>query len=169
MVRMRRTVRFLALVVCLALGLSCCSGGSASAEDQDATGSGGGLAPLPVPQTQEEPEEKTEMKLWIGETEVPVTWEENDSVEAVRELLPLTIQMSPYGGFEQVGSIGQNVTKNDRQTTTHPGDIVLYAGNQIVVFYGSNSWAYTKLGHIDLTREELTELLGNEAVTLKLE
>ena len=169
MVRMRRTVRFLALAVCLALGLSCCSGGSASAEDQDATGSGGGLVPLIVPQTQEEPEEETEMKLWIGETEVPVTWEENDSVEAVRELLPLTIQMSPYGGFEQVGPIGQSVTKNDKQTTTHPGDIVLYSGNQIVVFYGSNSWAYTRLGHIDLTREELTELLGNEAVTLKLE
>ena len=169
MVRVRRTVLLLALAICLALGLSCCSGGSASAEDQDATGSGGGLAPLPVPQTQEEPEEETEMKLWIGETEVPVSWEENDSVEAVRELLPLTIQMSPYGGFEQVGSIGQSVTKNDKQMTTHPGDIVLYSGNQIVVFYGSNSWAYTRLGHIDLTREELTELLGNEAVTLKLE
>ena len=84
MVRMRRTVRFLALVVCLALGLSCCSGGSASAEDQDATGSGGGFAPLPVQQTQEEPGEETEMKLWIGETEVPVSWEENDSVEAIR-------------------------------------------------------------------------------------
>ncbi len=168
MVRMRRTVLLLALAVCLALGLSCCSGGSASAEDQDATGSGAGAAPLPVPQVQEEPEE-TEMKLWIGETEVPVTWEENDSVEAVRELLPLTIQMSMYGGFEQVGPIGQSVTKNDRQTTTHPGDIVLYAGDQIVVFYGSNSWAYTRLGHIDLTSGELTDLLGNEAVTLKLE
>ncbi len=169
MVRVRRTVLLLALAICLALGLSCCSGGSASAEDQDATGSGGGLAPLPVPQTQEEPREETEMKLWIGETEVPVTWEENDSVEAIRELLPLTIQMSPYGGFEQVGPIGQSVTKNDRQTTTHPGDIVLYAGDQIVVFYGSNSWAYTRLGHIDLSREELADLLGNEAVTLKLE
>ena len=169
MVRVCRTVLLLTLAVCLALGLICCSGGSASAEDQDATGSGGGLAPLTVPQTQEEPEEETEMKLWIGETEVPVTWEENDSVEAVRELLPLTIQMSLYGGFEQVGPIGQSVTKNDRQTTTHPGDIVLHAGNQIVVFYGSNSWAYTRLGHIDLSREELADLLGNEAVTLKLE
>ena len=169
MVRMRRTVLLLALAVCLALGLSCCGGGSASAEDQDATGSGGGLAPLPVPQAQEDPIEETEMKLWIGEIEVPVSWEENDSVEAIKELLPLTIQMSTYGGFEQVGPIGQSVTKNDRQTTTHPGDIVLYAGDQIVVFYGSNSWAYTRLGHIDLTREELTDLLGNEAVTLKLE
>ncbi len=169
MVRVRRTVLLLALTICLALGLSCCSGGSASAEDQDATGSGAGAGPLPVPQTQEEPEEETEMKLWIGETEVPVTWEENGSVEAIKELLPLTIQMSLYGGFEQVGPIGQSVTKNDKQTTTHPGDIMLYAGNQIVVFYGSNSWTYTRLGHIDLSREELADLLGNEAVTLKLE
>ncbi|MBR5640581.1 MAG: hypothetical protein IKW92_00430 [Firmicutes bacterium] len=169
MVRVLRTVLLLMLALCLALGLSCCSGSSASAEDQDATGSGAGAAPLPVLQTQEKPEEETEMKLWIGETEVPVSWEENDSVEAIKELLPLTIQMSPYGGFEQVGPIGQSVTKNDRQTTTHPGDIVLYSGNQIVVFYGSNSWAYTMLGHIDLTREELADLLGSEAVTLKLE
>ncbi len=171
MAKKYRKMLLLLLAICLALGLSCCSSGVASAEDQDATGSGAGNIPAAVPQTPEEPEEEgeTEMKLWIGETEVPVTWEENGSVEALKGLLPLTIEMTMYGGFEQVGSIGQSVTKNDRQTTTHPGDIVLYSGNQIVVFYGSNSWAYTKLGHIDLTREELTDLLGNEAVTLKLE
>ena len=37
-----------------------------------------------------------------------------------------------------------------------PGDIVLYSGDQIVIFYGSNSWAYTRLGHVDLTQEEMT-------------
>ena len=68
--------------------------------------------------------------------------------------------MSMYGGFEQVGSIGSSIARNDKQTTTDYGDIVLYSGNQIVVFYGSNSWAYTRLGHIDMTKEELTELLG---------
>ena len=52
---------------------------------------------------------------------------------------------------------------------TEYGDIVLYSGNQIVVFYGSNSWAYTRLGHIDMTQEELTELLGNGDVEITLE
>ncbi len=98
--------------------------------------------------------EDASMRLMIGETEVPVTREENASVEALREIIsesPLTIQMSMYGGFEQVGPIGQRIDRDDQQTTTDYGDIVLYSGDQIVVFYGSNSWAYTRLGHIDLT------------------
>ena len=113
-------------------------------------------------------EEKNTMILLIGETEVPVTWEENPSVDAIRELLPLTIEMSMYGGFEQVGPIGHDIIREDEQTDTEPGDIVLYAGNQIVVFYGSNSWAYTRLGHIDLTKQEMKELLEHGAVTLTI-
>ena len=113
-------------------------------------------------------EEKNTMILLIGETEVPVTWEDNSSVDAIRGLLPLTIEMSMYGGFEQVGPIGHDIIREDEQTDTEPGDIVLYAGNQIVVFYGNNSWAYTRLGHIDLTKQELEELLGHGAVTLTI-
>lgn len=73
-----------------------------------------------------------------------------------------------YGGFEQVGSIGQSIVRDDEQLTTSPGDIVLYSGDQIVVFYGSNSWSYTKLGHIDMSEGELTELLSNGDVTITL-
>ena len=109
------------------------------------------------------------MRLLIGETEVPVTWEENASVDALRALCPVTIQMSMYGGFEQVGSLGTNLPRNDKQTTTEAGDIVLYSGNQIVVFYGSNSWAYTRLGKIkDKTAAEMTDLLSNGNVTITI-
>ena len=100
-----------------------------------------------------------------------VAWEENDSVYALRELAKtgLTIQMSMYGGFEQVGSIGQRLPSSDRQTSTSSGDIVLYSSNQLVVFYGSNSWAYTRLGRItDKAPEEMRELLGNGDVTITL-
>ena len=76
--------------------------------------------------------------------------------------------MSMYGGFEQVGSMGQSLPRNDVQTTTHYGDIVLYSGNQIVIFYGSNTWSYTRLGHVDLTQEEMTELLGGGDVTVTI-
>ena len=99
---------------------------------------------------------------------MPVTWEENASVNALKAITPLTIQMSMYGGFEQVGPIGQNITRNDVQTTTQAGDIVLYSGNQIVIFYGSNTWSYTKLGHINLPQSEMTELLGNGNVTIEI-
>lgn len=108
------------------------------------------------------------MKMLIGETEVPVTWEDNESVAALRELLPLTVQMSMYGGFEQVGSVGQSITRDDHETITDYGDIVLYSGDQIVVFYGTNTWEYTRLGHIDLSQDELEELLGNGDVTITL-
>ncbi len=110
--------------------------------------------------------EEPAMILKIGETEVPVTWEDNPSVDALKGLLPLTIEMSMYGGFEQVGPIGQEIVSNDEQTKTEPGDIVLYSDDQIVIFYGNNSWAYTRLGHVDLTREEMAELLAHGAVTI---
>ena len=113
------------------------------------------------------------MTLKIGERKVPVTWEDNASVEELKKLAAngLTIKMSKYGGFEQVGSIGKNITSNDKQTKTAPGDIVLYAGNSLVVFYGSNSWAYTRLGKINMSKNELKDLLGkgNVTVTLTLE
>ncbi len=111
---------------------------------------------------------ETNMTLKIGETEVPVTWEDNPSVAALRELLPLTIPMSMYGGFEQVGPIGQSIDRNDTQITTSFGDIVLYSGSQLVIFYGSNSWAYTRLGHIDLSQQELTALLSQGDVTVTI-
>ena len=122
-------------------------------------------------ETEEEPAVKT-LTMKIGDTTVAVDWEENESVAALRELVkdkPLTVQMSMYGGFEQVGSLGTSLPRNDSQTTTAAGDIVLYSGNQIVVFYGSNSWAYTRLGHVtDKTAAEMAELLGNGNVTIEI-
>lgn len=108
------------------------------------------------------------MTLIIDGKEMPVTWEDNASVKELKEICPLTVNLSMYGGFEQVGSIGQSINRDDKQISTKFGDIVLYSGNQIVVFYGSNSWAYTKLGHIDLSEEELTQLLGNGDVVLEI-
>jgi hypothetical protein len=129
---------------------------------------------VPAEESITSKEETAEMKdtiqLLIGETEVPVTWEDNASVEALKALRPLTIQMSMYGGFEQVGAIGQNLPRDDSQTTTKAGDIVLYSGNQIVVFYGSNSWAYTRLGHItDKSAQQMADLLGRGDVTITIE
>jgi len=112
------------------------------------------------------------LQMKIGESLVEVEWEDNGSVEALKELCretPLTTPMSMSGGFEQVGSIGPSPPREDSQTTTEAGDIVLYSGNQLVVFYGSNSWAYTRLGHImDRPATELEELLGNGDVTVTL-
>ena len=120
---------------------------------------------------ESEEEEEPMMQMKINDTPVTVAWEDNESVSALKELAAndLTIQMSMYGGFEQVGSIGQRLPSSDVQTSTSSGDIVLYSGNQLVVFYGSNSWAYTRLGHItDKTPEEMRTLLSNGDVTITI-
>lgn len=111
------------------------------------------------------------LKMKINEQELPVIWEDNESVHALMEFVskgPITIEMSMYGGFEQVGPLGTGLPRDDVQTTTHAGDVVLYSGNQIVVFYGSNSWAYTRLGHIELAQQEMIDLLSNGDITITL-
>ena len=122
--------------------------------------------------TPEQQVNDKKLMVKIGDKKVNVEWEENESVEALMELCkyaPLEVQMSMYGGFEQVGSLGTNLPRNDVQTSTSSGDIVLYSGNQIVVFYGSNSWSYTRLGHItDQDNAVMTELLGNGDVTITI-
>lgn len=113
----------------------------------------------------------TEMKMYINDTEIPVMWESNSSVSALRNDLEagnIVVSMSMYSNNEQVGSLGKTYPSNDVQTTTNNGDIVLYSSNQIVVFYGSNSWAYTRLGKMDLSENEVVNLLSNGDVSIRL-
>jgi len=124
---------------------------------------------------QEESREKVivmdELLLSVGDKNLSVEWEDNESVGALKDLARsgMKINMSMYGGFEQVGRIGNSLPRNDSQMTTSPGDIVLYSGNQIVIFYGSNSWAYTRLGKITgLNEKELEDTFGNGDVTIGL-
>ena len=100
--------------------------------------------------------------ITIGDTVLTAKLENNESAKAFRDLMPITVQMSGYGGFEQVGSLGTRLPRNDRQTTTSAGDIVLYNGNSVVMFYGSNSWSYTRLGKIEgKSASELRDILGD--------
>lgn len=111
------------------------------------------------------------MKLYINDTEIPVSWEDNDTTKELVEQAEsgdIIVSMSMYSDNEQVGSLGRSYTRNDKQTTTHNGDIVLYNGNNIVVFYGSNSWSYTRLGKMDISESEVIELLSNGDVELKI-
>lgn len=93
------------------------------------------------------------------------TLNDNRSAEAFAELLaqgPLTVDMSDYGSFEKVGPLGTELPRSDEQITTTPGDIILYLGNNITIYYAVNSWNFTLLGHIDgATGENMREFLGN--------
>jgi hypothetical protein len=83
----------------------------------------------------------------------------------------ITYEAHDYGGFEKVGALGRSLPTSDTQTTTQAGDVILYSGNQIVLFYGSNSWSYTRLGRIEYsTIDELKSFLkaGQGRVSVKL-
>lgn len=80
--------------------------------------------------------------------------------------------MNYYANFEKVGSLGFSLPRNGEQITTEAGDIILYQGSQLVIYYDTNNWNFTKLGHIDdINQEELKNILGkgNVTVTLSLE
>ena len=108
------------------------------------------------------------MQVEVGGSTFTATLENNSAATELAQMMrnqPVVIQMSDYAGFEKVGSLGTSLSTSNQQTTTQAGDIVLYQGNQIVMFYGFNSWSYTRLGHID----DLTgwrDALGNGDVTV---
>ena len=120
-------------------------------------------------ENEEEIGEQTEMKMnvQVGDYTFTATLENNTAVDELVEMMkegPITISMGDYSGFEKVGSLGRSLTASNSQTTTDAGDIVLYNGNNIVMFYGSNSWSYTRIGKID----DLTDwkkALGSGSIT----
>lgn len=106
------------------------------------------------------------INLTIGNTSVTVMLETNPATEALFNHLTegdVTVNTSRYGGFEQVGSLPWALPTSNQQLTTTTGDVILYSGNQLVVFFGSNSYSYTKLGKIEnLNPSNLRQLLDVE-------
>ncbi len=115
----------------------------------------------------------TGITLSIDNQRLEVAWERNASVRALQKLAaqgPVDVRMSRYGGFEQVGDLGFSLPMADEQTETEAGDIVLYQGRQIVVFFAPNAWAYTRLGRIaGKTAGQLKEMLDRRQVRLTLQ
>lgn len=131
--------------------------------------------PSPTSTISPEPKEGTIVDthtfyLTVEGVTFPATFADNQGAEALADLLtdgPLTLSLEDYGGFEKVGSLGQSLPTSNTHISTQSGDIVLYQGNQIVLFYGSNSWSYTPLGQVtDLTGWQ--EALGHGDVTVTL-
>ena len=108
-----------------------------------------------------------------GSHSLAATLADNSSAMAFYELLekgPVTIKMHDYGNFEKVGSLGTSLPRNDEQITTTAGDIILYQGNQITIYYDTNSWNFTRLGKVDgVTQAELKKILGKGDITAVFE
>ena len=137
---------------------------------------------LPDPVQPDQPKQETDttmpetIKITVSGKTLPVKIEDNEATKALVAVLSeasITYEAQDYGGFEKVGSLGLTLPANNSQITTQPGDVILYSGNQIVLFYGSNTWSYTRLGKIQYeSLDELKSFLkageGNISVTLSL-
>ena len=116
------------------------------------------------------------IKITVSGKTLPVKIEDNEATKALVVALreaSITYEAHDYGGFEKVGALGRSLPASDTQITTQAGDVILYSGNQIVLFYGSNTWSYTRLGKIQYeSLDELKSFLkagdGNISVTLSL-
>ena len=114
--------------------------------------------------------EAMNISITINGTHVlSATLADNKSARAFADLLrkgEVTVSMHGYGGFEQVGALPQSLPRSDTHITTEPGDIILYQGNQITIYYDTNSWNFTRLGKITgRTQAELRAMLGAGDVT----
>ena len=116
-----------------------------------------------------------QIRVTVGSSSFIVNLEDNETAKALKEILTdedLIISASNYGGFEKVCQLGKTLPHNDKQITTEAGDVMLYSGNQIVFFYGANSWSYTRIGKVEASSiEELESMLsGSETeITLSIE
>ena len=110
-------------------------------------------------------DEETMIYAHIGNSILTIRPESNSSAEAFVELLQdgdITIDMHDYGGFEKVGPLGRELPTNDERITTEPGDVILYQGNQITIYYDKNTWSFTRLGKVQgMSPEEIRATMGN--------
>ena len=116
------------------------------------------------------------IKITVSGKTLPVKIEDNVATKALVEALrgsSITYEADDYGGFEKVGALGRTLPSDDKQISTSAGDVVLYNSSNIVLFYGSNSWSYTRIGKIQYGNlDELKSFLkagnGKISVTLSL-
>ena len=131
---------------------------------------------LPAPVVPDPPQEPGTIKITISGKTLPVKIEDNEATKALVAALreaSITDEAHDYGGFEKVVALCRSLPASDTQITTQAGDVILYSGNQIVLFYGSNTWSYTRLGKMQYeSLDDLKSFLkageGNITVTLSL-
>ena len=155
------------------LGLSACGNGSSPA-DSAPPPSQSVISEQESSQSQDNSSSQEEpmLKITVGDQELLATFADNSSAEEFRDLLaqgPVTVSMDDYGGFEKVGSLGTTLTRNDTRITTQPGDVILYQGNQITIYYGTNTWNFTRLAKINDSTDLQAKLgTGTVQVTFSL-
>ena len=117
-------------------------------------------------------EAPVKLKIHVNNTTFTATLEENSSAKAFAEFLAqgdMTLDMHDYGSFEKVADLPRSFPRNDKQIDTDAGDIILYQGNSITIYYDKNSWNFTRLARIDnVNKKRLQQILGKGNVKATL-
>ena len=165
---MRRIAsRITAILIASVMALSLCSCGGGESGSAEGTGS--------TVETEAAQQEAGLLLLEVNGQTLEADLEDNEAAGALKDLIGedgLELELEEYGGFEKVGPLPEALPASDEQMDTSAGDIVLYQGDQISLFYGENSWSYTRLGRVrDADGARLQEILGDGdvSVVLKLE
>lgn len=175
-IKMKRLVSII-LLLTFVFGITSCSGNDPESKIESVQSDGQSVGESSATSgtensSLENPDVKEEKKLNISvnghilKADLADTQAAKELYELIKNK-PLELTLSEYGSFEKVGKLPQSFTKSDQQINAQPGDIMLYQGNQMTIFYGENSWSYTRLGKIEnITAEELTEIFGDGDVTI---
>ena len=164
-----------AFAACLTFVLAACGGfrvQPGGGELAPAAENPGDCGPEVSPSEENTSQKEEDILIYahVGDDVLKIVPEDNSSADDFIALLSerdITIEMEDYGGFEKVGSLGQSLSTNDRRITTQPGDVILYQGSSVTIYYDTNTWSFTLLGRVqDLSQEELKDILGSGSVTV---
>ena len=163
----RATKKITAILLVLMMAVSLCGCGQAE------TGSSEAAQPSEQEETTvQDGAEAGLLLLEVNGQTLEAELEDNEAARALKDQIGadgMKLELEEYGGFEKVGPLPEALPADDEQMDTLPGDIVLYQGNQISLFYGENSWSYTRLGHVkDMDGAQLQEILGDGDVSVVL-
>ena len=161
--------KIISVILTLLLLLACVTACQAASPGQTTDPETSQAEEMTGNEMQSEPDpaagEETMIYAHIGDKTLTIKPESNSSARAFVELLQsgsLTVDMHDYGGFEKVGPLGTTLPTNDERITTEPGDVILYQGNQITIYYDTNTWSFTRLGTVQgMAPEEIRDALGN--------
>lgn len=160
--------KILSLLTVLCLAFSACG----SNDDEDVTP----IEPQNIIQNVEQ-QTNTEIPMdklliTINDKTLTADFADNSSAKALADVLAkssITYQANDYGNFEKVGDLGQSFPKNDENITTEPGDIILYQGHNLCIYYDQNTWSFTRIAKIKgVSKDELKEFLGEGEITVTL-
>lgn len=107
-------------------------------------------------------EENGTMKIIVNGMEIPVKLADNQAAAQLKTKLPVKVNLAD-NNFEAWGPLGFSLPSSDSRVNAEPGDVMLYNGENICVFYGFNSWSYTPLGRIDMPADKLEEIFAGGA------